>query len=187
MNTCGVWSRWSACSATFRTSFGTRTRSRICGGNNSTMCKSSSVPVTDSQTCLCEGPCKVGYNMTAGGFCLKVISQSVNQSMAEEICKTDEAYLVHIDSKLKSDDVASVMTQWPGETIWINGRRASTSSPWVYSYGSTTDAFLNWHSSEQTNGATDLCNAYVVVSNIYWRKDRSCSSTYYALWEYIGG
>ncbi|KAL4231976.1 C-type lectin (CTL) or carbohydrate-recognition domain (CRD) [Mactra antiquata] len=170
LHPCEVWSPWTPCEATARGYYGTRTRTRQCVDKRSS---ESNTYKNETDIGLCEGKCPVGANITSHGFCFKLHLNKMNQDMAAATCENEGGYLLNIDSIKKYEDVKILLSSF-GMNIHIDGRRATSSSPWVYKYGSQ-QPIIFWGSGDPDNGSTDLCQNYNPSDNFWY--DSSCATS----------
>jgi hypothetical protein len=181
LHPCSEWTEWSGCTARFG-QFGSKFRTRRCSVNMTT-CEIDSNNRTEKEFGICVGHCPSGYNITKNGFCMKLYAdKQVTKNAAEQQCQKDGGHLINIDSEMKLEDVSSLLTDFNGKGIWIDGHRKDVNSPWEYTYGSQK-TFFRWYSSEPDNTSKSLCLVIVLFSNgVKWH-DNSCTSTYFSICE----
>ncbi|KAL4231989.1 C-type lectin (CTL) or carbohydrate-recognition domain (CRD) [Mactra antiquata] len=163
LHPCEVWSPWTPCDANVRGYYGTRTRTRQCVDKSSSEINTYK---NETDIGLCEGKCPPGSNITTHGFCLKLHLNKLYHNSAEAFCESEGSYLINIDSAEKHEDVKNMLSGF-GLSIHIDGRRATSSSPWVYKYGSQ-QPFVTWASGEPDNGSSELCLIFYAVDNTWY-------------------
>ncbi|KAL4231965.1 hypothetical protein ACF0H5_009542 [Mactra antiquata] len=163
LHPCEVWSPWTPCEANARGYYGTRTRTRQCVDKRSL---EGNTYKNETDIGLCEGKCPVGSNITAHGFCLKLHMDKLNHEDAETFCKNDESYLINIDTAEKFEDVKTILSG-VATHIHVDGIRATSSSPWVYKYGSQHPV-ITWASGEPDNKSSDLYLVYYPPTNTWY-------------------
>ncbi|KAL4231978.1 hypothetical protein ACF0H5_009555 [Mactra antiquata] len=179
LHPCEVWSPWTPCEATARGYYGTRTRTRQCVDKKSS---ENNTYRNETDIGLCEGECPFGSNTTAHGYCLKLhLDKFYNYDDSESLCEDEGGYLINIDSAEKYDDVKKMLSGLKSD-INIGGRRTTSSSPWVYKYGSQIP-YIHWGSGDPDNASTDLCLMYRPSEHLWY--DNSCTSKRQFLCEFI--
>ncbi|KAL4231990.1 Lactose-binding lectin l-2-like [Mactra antiquata] len=173
LHPCEMWSSWTRCEAYSRGYYGTRTRTRQCVDEKSS---ENNTYKNETDIGLCEGNCPVGFNLTSHGFCLKLHMNKLNRDSAEAVCENEGSYLINIDSAEKHEDVKNMLSG-VGTYIHIDGRRATSSSPWVYKYGSQ-QPFITWASGEPDNKSSDLFLAFYPPTNTWYDAPEAASHVF---------
>ncbi|KAL4231985.1 chromatin-modulating protein mrc1 [Mactra antiquata] len=179
LHPCEVWSPWTPCEANTRGYYGTRTRTRQCVDKRSS---ENNTYKNETDIGLCEGNCPVGANITSHGYCLKLHIDKLNHENANAFCRKEGGYLINLDSAEKYEDVKNMLSGFSSSFIHIDGRRATSSSPWVYKYGSQ-QPFITWASGEPDNQSSDLCVVY--YPSEHGCHDISCTLTRPFICEFI--
>ena len=76
--TCKLWSDWTSFTAKGPTTFGYQTRDRKCWYTGTDSCIQDVAVIILTASRVCEGPCRLDYNMTKHGFCLKLGATSAD-------------------------------------------------------------------------------------------------------------
>ncbi|KAL4231988.1 hypothetical protein ACF0H5_009565 [Mactra antiquata] len=163
LHPCEVWSPWTRCEANARGYYGTRTRTRQCVDKRSS---ESNTFKNETDIGLCEGKCPFGSNITAHGFCFKLHLNTMNHDSAETFCENQGSYLINIDSAEKLEDVKNMLNGLSVH-IHVDGRRATSSSPWVYKYGSQHPV-INWASGQPNNNSNELLLVFFPPDNTWY-------------------
>ncbi|KAL4231967.1 hypothetical protein ACF0H5_009544 [Mactra antiquata] len=178
LHSCELWSPWTPCEAGARGYFGTRTRTRQCVDKRSSESNSYK---NETDIGLCEGYCPVGANITAHGFCFKLHLNTMSHDNADAFCENEGGHLINIDSTEKLEDVKNMLNGFSVH-IHIGGRRATSSSPWVYKYGSQHPA-ITWASGEPDNRSNELSLVFYPPDNTW--HDVSGTTSRHFVCEYI--
>ena len=186
LHPCSPWTKWSDCSAIETSTFGIKTRSRQCGVD-SPFCiqphtKNEETSI-EKDTEICDGGgCKLNYTRSSNGFCMQLYKTRLTKTNADAACQKEGAFVLNINNKTKSDDLHELLAanEIVSETIWIDGRRGSLSSPWSFQYESEP-VWSNWYNGEPSDNTDEYCR--VEERNPRKWCDRSCDRSYWFVCE----